>query len=331
VGSQSVSDGSLAGSRITFSGGAGYPLDLSNKQFSVEAKDGKGVSLPLSVVSCCAGNSIVVEMPPGAHSTTYYIYFYGPVGSTRASYTPYRSNTGNLTLNSSSTVTPGQVTINLTILQTISNPIASIILVSVKSPLHKITANVTNAIIRLTYITFTVNVTAGSYKFMIRGANRYYSISDILSVTIPTNAYSSAQDYSYNGGLFTINASGLSPVSNIRVNGLRGEIVNFDTTTNVATYQLPPMLTPLTQTNYSLGKPARLDLTATTFFSDITINSNVGRSFDGSLSTYYSSKNTSCWIGVNFGTGVGASVNRIRFFTNFDWTNTAKMILGATF
>lgn len=108
-------------------------------------------------------------------------------------------------------------------------------------------------------------------------------------------------------------------------------MISFDFVNNIATYKLPPMLTPLTQTSYSLAKPARLDLSTTTFFSDITINSNVGLSFDGSLSTYYSSKNSTCWIGVDFGPGVGASVSRIRFFANFNWGNAVQMILGATF
>ncbi len=132
-------------------------------------------------------------MPPGIDNTTYYINFNGPAGSYQASYIPSRFRTGNLSLNSSSTVAPGLNTINLTILQPINNPIVSIVLVSLKSPLQTITVNVTNAIINIKYVAFTVNVTAGSYKFMIRGANRYYSISDILSVTMPTNIYTSGQ------------------------------------------------------------------------------------------------------------------------------------------
>lgn len=329
-GSANIYWSGLAGARVTISGGSGYPLDLTNNQFSVEMKDPQGITTPANVASC-SGNSIVLEMPPGLDNTTYKVYFNGPVNSVRYDYTSWGKYTGNLTLRSSSVVAPGLNNINLTLLQPFTNNIVSVAIVSVKSPLHTIPVNVAGVTKNGSSITFPVNLPAGSYKFKIRGAITYYSINDILNVSMPTNIYTSAQSYSYNGGFYTINASGLSPISNIRVNGLRGDIISYDTTTNIAIYQLPPLLTPQTQNNYSLAKPARLDLSTASLFSDITTNSNVWQSFDGSLSSFYSSTNSTCWIGVDFGPGLGASVGRIRFFSNFNWDNTVKMILGATF
>jgi hypothetical protein len=191
-GSANIYSSGLAGARVTISGGAGYPLDLTNKQFSIDIKDPQGITTPANVVSCCSGNSIVLEMPPGVDSATYKVYFNGPVGSARYDYSSWGKNTGNLTLNSSSVVAPGINNINLTLLQSINNPIVSVSLVSVKSPLHTIPVNVAGVVKNGTSITFSVNVPAGCYKFRIRGAITYYSINNILNVTMPVNVYTTA-------------------------------------------------------------------------------------------------------------------------------------------
>ena len=148
---------------------------------------------------------------------------------------------------------------------------------------------------------------------------------------MPTNIISSADSYSYNGGIFTIAASDLSPISNIRVNGLKGALIDYSKANSTATYEVPPFVTILSQSTYNLVQTELLDLSATTFFSDVTNNSNVGLSFDGLSTTYYSSPNPVCWIGIDFGSVSSASISRIRFFPNLNWFNTAAILLDATF
>ena len=57
----------------------------------------------------------------------------------------------------------------------------------------------------------------------------------------------------------------------------------------------------------------------------------VDRVFDGDVSTYYSSTNAQCWLGVDAGAGVALSVSRIRMFPSLAWKNVASMILYSTF
>jgi hypothetical protein len=182
-----------------------------------------------------------------------------------------------------------------------------------------------------TSIKFSASLAGGSYRFEARATYRYFAIAAVLNVNVPTTLSATAGSYSYNGGLFTITAAGLSPTSNIRVNGLRGDIVGSNQTENSITYRLPALFTPRTQLNYSLAKADLIDLSSATFFSDIASNSNVSASFDGSTSSYYGSSNSTCWIGIDFGPGVQTLVSRVRFFPSFDWFNTASKILHAKF
>jgi hypothetical protein len=159
----------------------------------------------------------------------------------------------------------------------------------------------------------------------------FYTINDVVNVAMPTNIISTAESYSYNGGTFTIAASSLSPVSNIRVNGLKGALIDYNKANSSATYEIPSFVTTLSQSTYNLAKTELLDLSVATFFSDVTTNSNVRLSFDGLSTTYYSSPNATCWIGIDFGTASSASISRMRVFPNLNWVNTASKILDATF
>jgi hypothetical protein len=201
------------------------------------------------------------------------------------------------------------------------------VLVSSASPLYTITAS--NWTLNNNQVTFSVSLTSGTFSFQVRGDSRFYTITDVIRVSMPTNVATSPGSYSYNGGLFTVSAVGLSPVSNIRVNGLKGQISKIDANTNTITYQLPPLLTTLTQSTYNIAKTDLIDLTPTTFFSDTASNSNVSSTFDGSISTYYGSSNSACHIGIDFGSGIWASISRVRLFPSLDWANTANKILDA--
>jgi len=75
-----------------------------------------------------------------------------------------------------------------------------------------------------------------------------------------------------------------------------------------------------------------LSSTQFTVFSDQNASvSNASVSFDGLTSTFYSSPNTQCWIGLDAGVGLAASISRISFFPNLGWTNVASKILYSTF
>jgi hypothetical protein len=330
AGSQDVWSGSTAGTLITFTGGSGYPVNLTDLQFSVVVKDNTGVATPANVISCCSNNSITILMPPVPAGTYLSIYFIGPVNNGKVGdYTTYVSKTGTLSLTSSSTVTPDLTIISLNITSVVANPIQSILLVSTRSSNYNI--SVANWTTNGTNITFQVKLTSGSFKFQVRGASLYYTINDVINVSMPTNIYPSPQSYSYNGGLFTVQANGLSPLSNIRVNGQVGSILDYNYNTSTVTYQLPALVTVLTQSTYNLASTGHIDLSAATFFSDTTTSSTVASSFDGSTSTFYGSTNSVCWIGVDFGSALKASVSRIRFFPDMSWTNTANMILNSNF
>lgn len=252
-GSQNTWSGSTAGALVTFSAGSGYPVDLSNKQFSVTIKDGNNVVSPANVVSCCSGNSITILMPPAADTAYFTINFAGPTSSFKAGdYIAYAANTGTLSLISPSALSVGLNTITLNITKSVSNPIASIMLVSQRSAAY--TIPVANWTTNGTQITFSVLLTTGSFKFVVRGASLFYSIADVINVAMPTNIISTAQSYSYNGGIFTIAASDLSPVSNIRVNGLKGALIDYNQNTSTATYEIPSFITNLSQSTYNLAQ-----------------------------------------------------------------------------
>jgi hypothetical protein len=154
-GSQNTWSGSTAGALVTFSSGSGYPTDLSNKQFSVTIKDGNNVVSPANVVSCCSGNSITILMPPAADTAFFTINFAGPTGSYKAGdYIAYAVNTGALSLVSPSALSVGVNSITLNITKSVTNPIASIMLVSRRSADY--TIPVTNWTTNGTQITFSV-------------------------------------------------------------------------------------------------------------------------------------------------------------------------------
>ena len=335
AGSQQSSSASTAGHLIVFTGGSGYPADLSNRQFSVWVRDSARVYYPAKVLSCCAANSITILAPPAPDNSNFNIYFHGPTGNNWVgAYTTSLSRTLTLTLASASTVPAGtnEITLNIANITRYNEaPLVSLALVSTKNPAFTVPVSVWSVNSSTTSIKFSASLPGGSYRFEARATYRYFAIAAVLNVNVPTTLSATAGSYSYNGGLFTITAAGLSPTSNIRVNGLRGDIVGSNQTENSITYRLPALFTPRTQLNYSLAKADLIDLSSATFFSDIASNSNVSASFDGSTSSYYGSSNSTCWIGIDFGSGVQTLVSRVRFFPSFDWFNTASKILHAKF
>lgn len=147
-------------------------------------------------------------------------------------------------------------------------------------------------------------------------------MNSTVDVAIPTNLVSNPQSVSFNGGRYTIEASYLSPVSYITVNGFRGDVISY-TNTNV-TYQVPALVTTETQAAFNLAEVSKLTISQFTFFSDNTENtSSVGNAFDELINTVYTSPNIQCWIGLDAGAGIKASISRVSFFSNLNWANVA--------
>jgi hypothetical protein len=328
LGTSDSGSGSTGGTIVTISGGSGYPINLDNPLFSVFLTDGANKQVPVKVLSCCTNNVLVVLMPPAKDTSYFKINVKGPVNSVSTSFITYAVYTAVIELSSNSTVPAGPNNITLHQTNAYSNPIQAINFISTKDPSYVISASNWTTNGSTTDLTVTLN--AGAYTIQVRGATKFYNCTSTIFVSMPINVITTPQSSSFNGGSFTINANYLSPVSDILVNSLRGKIISYDGAH--ATYQLPPLLTTLTQSTYGLANVAQLDLSAATFFSDTnSITSNVSSSFDGSVSSYYGSSNTECFIGVDFRQGLTASISRVRFFSNLDWVNTASMILYSKF
>lgn len=159
--------------------------------------------------------------------------------------------------------------------------------------------------------------------------NGYIAVTGVLNVNLPVNINAPAQQISFNGGTFTITASGLSPVSYITVNGFKGALLTYSP--SAATYTVPALVTPSTQTAFSLKTVALLPSSAFSYFSDSDPSSNVSATFDGLINTYYGSSNAQCWIGLDAGVGLQVSVSRIGFFPNIDWPSVTNYTLYSVF
>ena len=326
--------GSTVGTILKFTGGSGYPVNLSDPAFSVATVDKLGVVTRAKVISCCTSNALTILAPGGSNNVSYAVWFYGPVKSWKVGdFTPYNNYTATISINSSTTVPAGSNTITLTKTNAVSNTITGIQLVSTKDPTSIITVSTWTTVDPTTF-TFTETLPAGSYSLRITGAIYYFSCTDILKVSAPGSLTSSTDSYSYNGGYYKITGAGLSPVSQITVSGFVGKISQY--TNTEVTYRLPALVTTETQKAYNLSTVQQLDLSTATFFSDplasdVSAPTNVSAAFDGSIKTIYGSLNAACWIGIDVGQGLAVSVNRFRFFPYLSWTNTVNKILDATF
>jgi len=164
----------------------------------------------------------------------------------------------------------------------------------------------------------------------VLSAYGYYQITDIIKVNLPTNIITTNQISSFLGGSFTIQGTNLSPSSYITVNGFKGLITSYSN--NQATYNVPPLVTQSSQAALSLSSNTLINMGLLSYFSDQNASvSNVSYAFDGSVTTIYGSPNTECYIGMDVGSGLAASINRIRFFPYLAWANTANYTLYSKF
>jgi hypothetical protein len=99
------------------------------------------------------------------------------------------------------------------------------------------------------------------------------------------------------------------------------------TSTN-AIFNVPKLITPTTQGNFSLATKSVLNLTGYTTFGD-SINSVFA--FDGVHSSIYDSNSAVCNVGIDLGENSGVQLTRIRYFPNYKWQIASTYIQGGTF
>ena len=337
IGSLSSSLGSTAGALLTLTGGAGYPQSIDGVAFSLSAVAGN-LTYPVRIVSCCSSNSIVLEVPSAPSGSTITITFKGPVSSPSVNYsvsTSYTPTADLFSVVSDNNVAVGNQNITISSTSAISATISSIQLVSVQDKSFAITVpngswsttgSGTTAVTK-----FSAAVNAGSYRLLVNTSPYgYLLVNSTVDIKTPTNLVSSTQNVSFNGGKYSIAGSYLSPASYITVNGFRGDIISY--TTSLVTYRVPPLVTSGTQSAFNLVDVAKLPTSQFTFFSDNTVNaSSIANAFDELINTVYTSPNAQCWIGLDAGAGIKASISRVTFFASLNWANVAQYILYSTF
>ena len=276
-------------------------------------------------------------MPPAPTGTVFTLTFTGPTNVITRTYSTstFNTPTANITAVSSSLNTSVGAN-NITFKATNSYPatILSIKLVSTLNKDHTIvvpngTWNTTGTGSNAT-TTFSATLNAGSYKLLVNTSPYgYIAMNSTIDIAFPINVNTNTQQVSFNGGTFTIAASYVSPVSYIIVNGFKGKITSYNS--SAATYSVPALVTPLTQSTFNLVGVDLLPNSQFTFFSDRNASANVSAAFDGLVNTFYGSTNSQCWIGMDAGAGLQASVSRVSFFPNLNWTNVASRILYSVF
>lgn len=177
-------------------------------------------------------------------------------------------------------------------------------------------------------IGFSADLSAGAYHVKIHTApNGYIKLTNsIIQVNKPNDISLNTQQFSFNGGKITITGTALSPSSYITVNKFRGNIIDHSST--IATYQLPALVTVLTQNTFNFRKVELLSLKDYGTISDDN-DGNVDYAFDEKTDTYYASSNADCYLGVDSGEGLQTAAHRFRFYPRLDWGNVGKKILHA--
>lgn len=99
-------------------------------------------------------------------------------------------------------------------------------------------------------------------------------------------------------------------------------------TNSNAVFNVPKLITPTTQSSFSLATKSVLNLTSYTTFGD---SSNSVFAFDGIHSSIYDSSNSACNVGIDLGENRGVQLTRIRYFPNYKWQVASTYIQGGTF
>lgn len=131
----------------------------------------------------------------------------------------------------------------------------------------------------------------------------------------------------FNGGMLTLSGSGISPYAKLKINGFTATLTNV--TDASATALVPPLITTITQSAYSLTTPSKLLPSQFTTISDTP--SAASLTFDGTHSTSYFSTGATCYVGIDVGAGLVLQATRIRYFPYSRWAVAANYLFGSIF
>lgn len=122
----------------------------------------------------------------------------------------------------------------------------------------------------------------------------------------------------------TVSGSDISDQAVIMVGGMKGKVIGVRA--SEADFEIPELITSEVISAFpQLSKVSAI--TPAAVISDG--GSNEDFATDGKYSSYYSSTNADCYIGVDLGEGKRALINRVRYFPYSKWTIAAKYIKGA--
>jgi hypothetical protein len=162
---------------------------------------------------------------------------------------------------------------------------------------------------------------AGNYLVNVHSSTHGFAAITpaTVSTSFPADPTTTPVTSSFAGGRqLVLNGAGfvtVKPENNeITVCGLPAKIIAA--TSSSATISTPALVTTTTQTLYSLAQNGPLKGVA---FGDQSLASNI---FDNSFNTIYSSSNTTCFVGVNFGANTYADITQIRYVPNPNWLIT---------
>lgn len=258
LGNPNVTTGSTEGYVVSLTGGGGYPSSLSSTTYLILTSPDLTRYYELKVISCCANNNLVVELPPQPSGTVMMLSFKS-LNFTKALYFyTSSSNTPSLNLITSKMMNQGINAISVQRIDAIKNYLISeIILVSILNPQKTVTiSNLTTA--NSTNYNFSASLASGSFKIRAKTPIGYCTVNSSIYVNLPPNITLPTQQFSYAGGEIKLTAPLLSPSSYLLVGGIKAEIKEYNS--SYVIYSVPPLLSSLSQSKYNLiSKSNKID------------------------------------------------------------------------
>lgn len=182
--------------------------------------------------------------------------------------------------------------------------------------------------INSTQLNFSVTLNSGKYGFkMYDDLYGWYSFTtnSILSVSKTSLNYSiSTTQTSFNGGSVIVTGDYIGDGATLTINGYKGNVLMRNS--SAAVFQVPQLVTPITQTSFNLATNQTIPLGDKTKWGD---TAGWEAAFDSDHSTIYNSNNTSCDVGIDIGQNLGVQLTRIRYFPNPYWSIAYQYIKGA--
>ncbi|CAM6001509.1 unnamed protein product [Sphagnum balticum] len=288
---------SLNGGDLTI-GGNGLPDSWPNQNFILNIST-KGVQVYNAYIKSSTPSLLVVSIPSGASGTVYTIALTTPLKKVLyATVTLSVAATPLVSLTSSATGTAGTSSFVLTQsnLKTVSPQ--KILLYSLYNSNEIISVPTFTS--TSGSITFSANLTGGNYGFKLHFTGYgWATITSTFTVTSTQPTLPSSLVSSYNGGFFSLTGTGISKSATIKVNGIKTQLTSV--TSSGAQAIIPPFVTTLSQQKYTLSSAEKLTLNQFSIISDTPASANYA--FDNiQATTYLSSSNTTCFIGIKVGT-----------------------------